>query len=796
MDTTFVYNIPEVTISDTITALVTNMPEKIGLSDEVLSVYDSIQLQLNESNAKIDSLYHLLESRSADGWGIDQIVAIIAIPLMIAIFAFTLPLLFSAAAKIEKAYQCEAITMKLEGSWQRKLYMGSLIVSIGVLILMMLFPTVRAICIWTLPILCLVLVTSVLLFYNTVSNFSKPYWVVERLNGWFKGDYRKTLRNNVLRAKKWKVLNWTRKKDDVYLKIFKTFDEFNSYDPYWKADKRFYERLYALLLVAVNSENIELVSTIRSKWYEQIEQSKFRSFEKEGNVYWQFCFETELFSFHEKAITLLGQCSDSKFQDIAIANLYTTLDHAQLPWESDIMRVLHALVFLPRESGVRMVRRYMFKAHRMYMSVRRIPQMSYVCGEDVEHKKDKEIRCRQEWNWIRNIHYLLSAYWWNKGGYELLSAACPKQEYRYIFDLFPVSGVDVLYQHIHAMHAIESSIEGISEWQIGELFDTTKEEMMEIVNRYTTFLMYYTAHREKTYYPEAIEESVMDKVDRYMDAIGHLIDDKKVRLALEAIHMDVSCIPMVSYINECRQILLRDVQEDEYSKKINIETIRELKRLLSDSIQLVRTSSMEGIYRVDDEPFPNEIGFNKCSLKMDKPFFTLKEVDDHAIFQTSRNIANILSNRYLYAWLSAISQMHIETVDCDALHFKEQLIQYTGGDSNTYIVISLDSPFNTVVYPYYHNEFIWVELNKFGYSYCGNTKLFKENERVIYVMRIEDLPSLQYEPGHTHSECTIQDESSKKSGDLSVRFEIDPHLRLCYDKTAKVLRIRSKRTKL
>lgn len=792
MDTTVVYNISEISIPDTISAVITNIPDEVNLSEEAMSMCNNMQTQLVELSSKMDSLYDLLQQRSIDGWGIDQIVSIAAIPLIIAIFAFTLPLLSSATAKIETVYQCEAITTKLEKSWQRRLYMGSLLTSIGVLILMLVIPSVVSVCVWILPFLTLALVLSVLSFYQIVGNFGKPYWVIERLKDWYTKDYQTIYRHNALLARKRSILRWFRRKDKVYLKIFKFYEYFNSYNPYNYADKNFYDRLYALLRVAIKTNDIELVYTIQSKWYQQIEQSKLRSFEKGESFY----YANELFSFHERAISLLGQCDESKFQDIAIGNLCATFDHALLPSEGYIMRVLRALVLLPHENGVNMVRRYMYKAHRMYKSIRMIPQMSYVSGEDVGSKKDKELKCIEEWNWIQNIHYLLAAYWWDKGGYELLSAACPKQEYKYYFDLFPVSSVDVLYQHIHAIHAIESSIEGISEWQIGELFDVSKDEMIEIVNRYTVFLMYYTARRKKTYYPEAIAENVLIKLKGYVEKIINMIGDKKVLLSLEAIYFETAGIDIIATIKESRQILIKDIQNDEYDKELNNDIYSQLQHLLTNSKQVIKSIGTEGIYREDDARFSNEIKFNRCSLKIDKPFFTQKVVDEDTIYQTSQNICRVLGNRYLYVWLSALNQMQVDIVECDALHFNEQLIQYAKGEKDLYIIISFDSPFDVALYPYYPKEFMWIKISKYIYTYCSNTKLFKENDQIIYVIRRTDLPTIHYEPEHDCSECTIIDESSKKSGDLTMRFEIDPHLILRYNKSAKVLKIKSKKTRL
>ena len=74
MDTAFVYNISDITIPDSMSVVVTNMPDQISLSEGSLSVCDSIQNQLFLSNTKIDSLLEILQLRGAEGWGMEQVL--------------------------------------------------------------------------------------------------------------------------------------------------------------------------------------------------------------------------------------------------------------------------------------------------------------------------------------------------------------------------------------------------------------------------------------------------------------------------------------------------------------------------------------------------------------------------------------------------------------------------------------------------------------------------------------------------------------------------------------------------
>lgn len=796
MDTTFVANFPKIAVPDTIQAKVTNLPEKISVPDEVMAVCDSLQTQIAESNTKLDVLYQLLMERGTEGWGINQILAIAAIPLIIAIFAFTFPLLSNAISKIEKTYRCEEISKKLENSLQMWLYKISLLVCMAALVFLIIFPSQTWI--FTIfPYLTLLLVACVFLYNSKVRDFEKPLWVVGQLEKWYSRDYKKTKHAIARKEFIWKCQSWLHKKNPLYQRMYRTYRGLNNVNPYRSAEHKFYERLYALLNIAVDTDNPELFYAITGQWDNCINQLKLRSFQKQTKLHWHFNGADELFVFFQHTIALLGACSEPRYQDAVVNRLNTTLNHSLMPWESDVMLVLRALVFLPRENGVTMVRRYINRADWMYRSLLRIPQIAYVGGAEVENKKERELECRKEWMWIQNIHFLLAAYWWNKGGYGIVQATCPDKTRKYPFELFPVSCVDVLYQYICALHAMDSASGGISGWEVEELFDIKKEEMRKIVINYATFLMYFTARRDKTYYSEAIGKDILEKIGIYISEIEKNAEDKKVLLALDMIHYDYSNIDVIKLTKQACQLMLQDIQDEEYNKPINAQICEQLKQSLEDSKHIIRSANTEGIYRDDNRAFDSKILLNRCSLKMDKPFFTQNDVDDDIMYQVSRNIGDVVVNRYLYAWRTAVEQMNIEEKVCDALHFNEEVVTFTKGAKNDYVLISFESPFETLLYSERSTkEYLWLRMSKHNFSFCDKTQLFVENDKVVYVIRKEDLPTLQYVEGCEKAEFSIKDESSLKEGELTVRFEIDPHLVLRFKKSAKILKIRHKKMQI
>ena len=791
-EVTYIYMNPQITTADTISAVVTNVPEKIGMSEDVMRVYDSISSQISMSNTKMDSIYMLLQEAGESGWGIHQIIAIVTIPLIIAIFAFTLPLLFNAAAKIEKRYQSEVISTRLEESWQMNWYYWTLIANVAILFGLFI-PCARPILIWILPFSTLLLLTFVLFFYQTVRNFGKPYWVADQLKGWYNAWYEKSQNRKNKRERWLKIKVWFKRKDETYRRVYRTIEEYGGYNPYYYADNRIHDCLLSLFRVAIDTNDITLMYTLKSTWNQRIEEAKLRSFKAPENK-WKFNYVNALFRFEADAISLLGQCREVKFQQTAVDCLASTLSHSQIPWKGDVMLVIRSLVFLPRENGANMIKRYMLRANWMFRSLRFIPQMAYICGESVELKKDKEEECREEWNWLRDIHFLLAAYWWHKGEYAIVTVTCPNKKSKYYGDLFPVSCADVLYQYVCAYNEIDDSW-GIPEHQVEELFDVQIDEMRQMVVEYAVFLMYYTANRDKNYYPVAMEESVLAKMDKIIEKLQGAVHNKVVLKALDALNIDISHIEITETIKEARIQIVKDIREDVYEKKIN-DTIKEaLANHTCNSLQVVRSVSTERIYCVREGHFADEMRFNKCSLKMDKTFFTQVEVNNSAIVQMARNVSEILQSRYVYLWLSAVNQMQIENVTCDVLHFNEEVANFTRGENHLYIIISFDSPFETLVRPYMKG-IAWHEMSRHSHTLCDKTQLFKENESIAFVIRKEDLPTIGYEEGYGESESEVYDEASKKDGDLTARFEIDPHLVLRYNKTAKVLKIKNKVTKL
>ena len=147
-------------------------------------------------------------------------------------------------------------------------------------------------------------------------------------------------------------------KDSCAKGIYETILKLNNNNPYYIADRRFFQQLFALLQLAVNKKDTALLYEIKGKWYNHIVKTKDRSLQRLDNHLSYFYYSDELFLFHEQTITFLGQFNEPEYQELAIEMLRTTLDHGQFPQEYNIGGIIKSFITTLGESGTKLVKRY------------------------------------------------------------------------------------------------------------------------------------------------------------------------------------------------------------------------------------------------------------------------------------------------------------------------------------------------------------------------------------------------------------------------------------------------------
>lgn len=789
MDTTFVYNIPEIQLLDTITAEVSNFPDQIGLSDEVMCAYDSVLTQLTEANSKTDSIYHLLQQYGIEGWGVEQVVAIIAVPLIISVFAFSLPMILNAIWKMETEYHSRDISRLVGRSWQSIVYIVCIIFNVGLLLFWLFAPHRQTEIIRILPYSTTALIGSALLFYWNVRDLSNAFMLLKHIDRRYKIDYWLTYMPTLFRGWRLRLRKFFDNKDPVAKNAWNTAIGLNDYYVNYRADERYFNRLLALLRIVVSTNDLLLFYSIKESLSAHVNEIKIRSLNRNNYAPIFYKDADAMFRFHRDAIAVVGQSSEPTFQEDIIESVNSIYSHSQIPVEFNNNWILKALVQLNGDTGLKMVRLYLSRVNSMFNYIPSMAIIASVTGVDIEEKKDREFQCRREWRWMKDMHYMFCAYWWAKNEYRFVPEFCPAKTRMFPSNILPVCGADVLYQCISTIDSIDTLS---LTFPLGQVFAVTKEYMRDIVLKYTAWLMYYTARRDNHYDRLPLDKSRRECIKNVLTQLDNEATGPFIKHVIEINRFDDTGIDIKSIIDDAYKEVSYHETRKTFERSIYKVRCNELKQRLWHCEQYAQSHVTEGIYREDEMLYTDESPIKEWTVALSKDFFIQSGYDGDQLYRLTNSIGRDILNRYAYVWLECVSRMNVRTKKWDPIHFSKYIQRSVKKDKHQYVLVSIDSPFDSFVYRYppgiaHHS------LSRHLLELCATTKLFRENYQVAYLIRKDDLPTLQYEKGFDHADCVIEDESSRKEGLMRVRLTVNPHLVMRYNKHAYVLRILCKK---
>lgn len=789
MDTTFVYNIPEIQLPDTIKAEVSNFPSEISLSGEVMHVYDSLQTQLSVQSLKIDSIYQLLQQHGAEGWGVEQVVSIIAVPLIISVFAFSLPMILNAIWKMDAQYQSRDVSRIVGYSWQSIVYIGCIMVNVGLLLVWLFAPQWQAGILKMLPYSTTALICSALLFYHAVRNFSNAFLLLKHTESRYKLDYLLTYIPMKIRG--WR-LRWHRyiDRDNQNAKnAWNTAIGLNEYNINYKADERYFNRLLALLRIVVSTNDLVLFYSVKDSLSKHVNEIKIRSLNRNSYAPIFYKEADAMFRFHRDAIALVGQCNEPTFQEDIIDSISSIYSHSQIPVEFNNNWILKSLAQLNGETGLNMVRRYLSRVNSMYGYIPTMAIISSVTGVDIDEKKFREYQCRREWRWMKDMHYMFCAYWWAKNEYQFVPEFCPAKTRMLQTDILPVCSADALYQCISTIDSIDTYS---LTFPLGQVFAVTKESMRDMVLKYTVWLMYYTSKRDKLYYRQPLDKTKRACMSNVLSQLHDIAFGAFMKNVLEINQFSGGGISITDIINDAYKEVSYHETRKTYERKIYETRCNELKQRLMHCEQYAQTYVTEGIYREDNMPYTDESPIGEWTVALSKDFFIQSDNDGEKLYSLTRSVGRDVLNRYMYVWLECIGKMKTDTKTWDPIHFSKKIQEIVLKSKQSYVLVSMDSPLDTFAYPY-PKGVMYNKISCHMLDLCATTKLYRENSQVAYLIRKDDLPTLQYEGGFDKAECKIDDESSREDGLLQVRLTVNPHLVMRFNKNARVLRILCKK---
>lgn len=340
----------------------------IRLADGQLTMY-----------GKIDSIQSQLQQIVEYGTGYSSAVAIIAIPLIIALFAFAFTYLFSVITRINEKYNSDHISGMFKTSLSYRFYMLGSAISVGYIILM--------------GVLSLVLIGEAHGVFMVVMNWSSCFVA---------GLYAVIILCFVKTCLKY---------DDHWKMLGLIEERYQKERPKtWALNMRT-QRLTALCLYADKNQNADLLATVMNRVNEL---DKAERLEKKKNT----PFYT--MNFYESIVDRYIQSPHPSEAERSLLWYWSrTFIHNQLPYTGVIYSMLGKMVEAVKRGRISLFEAYIENCKLRYDYINQIPRVNYAEGYSVEEQKKVEKDGLDIWQELRVVHYLAAAHLFTLGYYEV-----------------------------------------------------------------------------------------------------------------------------------------------------------------------------------------------------------------------------------------------------------------------------------------------------------------------------------------------------------------------------------------
>jgi hypothetical protein len=346
--------------------------------DSVCNVTARLAEELTVMCDEMDYVKSQIQDIAEFGIGYSDVAAHIAIPLIIALFAFAFTYLFSVITRINDKYNSEHISNMFKKSCSYRCYMWGSGISVGYLVL--------------IGVLSLLLKDESYIVFKDYMNWASLF-VAGSYAGiilWFVNtclkydDHQKMLELIVERYVK------DRKKNS--------------------AQNERTERLIGLCRYAVREQNADLKARILNK---VDELDKAERDEKKG--YAQFY----TMRFYEHIVdTYIQTQQDSETERDLLWHWSRSFRHDKLPFTAVIYRMLGKMVEAVKRGRISLYEVYMENCRWRYDYINKLHEVSFAVGDNVEEQKKVNKESLETWRELRDVHYLAAAYLFSLGHFE------------------------------------------------------------------------------------------------------------------------------------------------------------------------------------------------------------------------------------------------------------------------------------------------------------------------------------------------------------------------------------------
>lgn len=803
-------------------------------------VHDTIYVPLDKTQGEI---LRLLNDIYVDGVGYNDVVGVVAVPLIIALFAFSFPFVFDRINQINDKYQSKILSTLFSSFLLYKLYWYVSLISI---VYVLVYGACTLFCkdnvlgdyavIWNGISLSVVIVYVLIVWFfaRITVKYNDPEQLLGILDTQYKYE-RKISDIKVWRLKAKAFFRYSRHRKDV--EGNSAFISAKNMVSRWQEklpEENYINRINEIARYAIKQDDFGLFQNSLMRLDSTIEREKRNISNRstkidENDVIQEGAQHHLTMNFFMSLMLDLKPFSRGYMSNEAIVfKMVGAFNRSMYLHHNDSLFLAACLRRMIDKDNEALIFKYIDYTSYYFKYICFLPRLHYIKGGNINERNKVESKSFESWRYLAVFHYAALAYGFGRGKYALLNIHL--NDHYDVYNLYPKSSAEALIRYAQCKDQ--------SVFFKNELLFDKNTDVHKVLARYTSALIMLLSNEG---------EKGIDISDDGIVEYIKIIESEKKRLKEEAeiVKHDKKLTDIYPYLEDVDFEKILDAQikqlrsindfstfKEKENKKPNSCLITKILRFFN--VKQDKEVTIQNLYKMtlDDnilvdlkqrfDQFDNDIAryipqglfadkfenkvekelVNPCQLLVHKLLFL-----DFSLYSFGRNIyydfVEIMSNRIMYLALCAFRKMKMREKTLVYPDFDLFFEEFTRGKVEEYVLIGIGKPFYAVLniryvgYKTFYRQIVpYIEIDDVGarnkLTDLDNYEYFKNS---LLIVNKSDLPAIVCSSNENVS-IDFKEETDESKMKMNVRTTVDVHKEIRFNKTAEIAVVRLKQMSL
>lgn len=738
-----------------------------------------------ELNSSLDTISSQLNTIANYGVGYSDVAAHIAIPLIIALFAFAFPFLFTIISHINNKYESEHITEMFSSESSYKWFLWSAIISAVYLFII----GVSSLCLkrigyqglmhvlnWSSIVVAGSYSFFIIRFVYMCLDYNNPQKIFDRIDKHFDRGSKKAARNIKKYDRKKSRINKIKKSGKRKFQLQKLY--LNRNYAHGDAEGNRMLRLTDLCKYALKKQDYSLFQNVITN-VGDINHSE------NGYEYLDFKF------YENVAEAYLFTPQNAKVEDVLMLYWFSSFNKSQIPNLGAISGMLEKVMSAVMSERISLFENYLHRAKYGYHYILNVSSVAYIRGMDEEAQKQVSNKQRETWSEIKEMHFIALAHLFSLGHTEIIRIIASGDNLRH-GRLLPGTGPEVLKMYAQCKEK-QLNDGRFAFWFNADIVgDNPVPEMLE---KFTAVLLLLTPddgyNELKLISPKQLEliKKAQEKICEYANLWKKNTSVISDFIVNNEIEIDTLYNAYVKFFEDGADVFQKQIPEEvKESIKTRYWTAlygnqgRITDNLVGEQSERKTESIPMGIYTFNT---------SKASL------FDLEHLDEYRMFFGE---SRVFASRYLFMFYNVILEMKMTENEVEVEDLVDVITDYLGGRGEDYVVIETGSSSRLLMELDNENRNNWFDQKLKGAEYkhydlsvgwyLSDIEEIESFDETVVIIKKKDLPFVESTVTPEEPDVSFAEETDMEKGYAYVRLTINPNLIAKYSKDAEVIRLK------